>query len=154
VDLFAASHSVWLRTRTGIMFIPTGDSDVLLWPRRDGAWDVAEARTEAAAGTGRRAARMVRLHAALPMETAMAWCESEAEDRGSAEALGYRAGHRDATWRKRRAAATPEQLARCTRLRITVPGGATKAQVSDLLSVDAASRRIDPFVIRAGLATS
>ena len=70
----------------------------------------------------------------------MSWAEVAAEDRGQSIAL------RGASWRKRKADPTEPQLNACRRLRLVVPTGATKATVSDLISVDLASRAIDRFI--------
>lgn len=132
LEMFGSSRSAWLRTYQGVWFIPAGDSNILLWPRPGtGLWDVAEAPRQGA---------WSRLNEALPLEAAMSWAEVAAEDRGQSIAL------RGASWRKRKADPTEPQLSKCRQLRLVVPTGATKATVSDLISVDLASRTIDRFI--------
>lgn len=130
VDLFAVSRSAWLRTAGGVMFIPAGDCDILLWPNGD-AFDVAEAP---------RAGKWTRLHTSMPLEAAMGWAEVEAEDRGESIAL------RGASWRKRKAPPTEPQCNLARGLGIVLTEGTTKAQLSDLISVALTSRRVDRFV--------
>lgn len=128
VELFAASRSAWLSTYGGVMFIPAGDSSIVLWPDKEGTWAVTEAPRK---GAG------VWLHRGLPMEAAMGWAETEAEDRGEFIAL------RGASWRKRKAPATEAQLRMAVGIGITVPDGTSKSELSDMISVHMASRRLD-----------
>lgn len=128
VELFAASRSAWLSTYGGVMFIPAGDSSIVLWPDENSTWAVTEAPRK---GAG------VWLHRELPMEAAMGWAETEAEDRGEFIAL------RGASWRKRKAPATEAQLRMAAGIGITVPDGISKSELSDMISVHMASRRLD-----------
>lgn len=134
IDLFTASRSAWLRTYKGVMFVPAGESDIILWPHMegggpDGTWDVAEVP---------KRGKWRLLHPALPLEAAMSWAEVEAEDRGESIAL------RGASWRRRKAAPTEPQLSTLFRLGLAAPE--TKAQASDLISVAFTSHRVDRYV--------
>ncbi len=135
-DMFAASRSAWLRTGEGVMFIPVADGEVFLWPGRDGLWDVRHG--------ARRARRWPRLRAALSLEMAMAWAETEAEDLGVNGTTQI--SRRTASWRRKKEPPSPGQVDACRQWDVTVPDGATRAEVSDLLSVRIASLKYDPFV--------
>lgn len=139
VDLFAASKSAWLRTEGGVMFIPVADGEVFLWPGVGGTWQVRHAP--------RTARRWPKLHADLSLEMAMAWGETEAEERDGT-ANGASVSRRGARWRRDKSAPTPGQLSACAVWGVTPPDGATKAEVSDLLSVRLATLKFDKFMAR------
>lgn len=131
VDLFAASSQSWLTTHRGVMFIPVGDGEVLLWPSKaeSGTWDVVYAP---------KLGRWVRLHGALPMGSAMAWAESEAEER-----MEFNTG-RAASWRKKRP--SDKQLTAAQRVGVVVGENMRCGDVGDALSVVFASRKLDRYV--------
>lgn len=136
VDLFASSPSYqWLRTARGIQFIPLGtNGEVLLWPSRDeeGLWDVVWAPPSA---------RWERLHTALALEPAMAWGESEAEERSDLNTS------KSASWRKKAASDAQVRFARQFRRDVTPDMRA--GEVGDIISTGLASRKIDRFVPRS-----
>jgi len=138
LDLFKASPAYqWLRTRAGVQFIPLGgNGEILLWPcaETDGLWDVVWAPE------GREPWQ--RLHTCLDLGMAMAWGESEAEER-SAINTG-----KSAAWRKKKA--SEAQLNYAARLGQTVPEGTRAGEVGDLISAALASRRIDKFARHLG----
>lgn len=140
VDLFAASRSAWLRTDAGVMFLRTSDGEIILWPGQAGTWQVRHAPA--------KARRWPKLHDGLSLEMAMAWGETEAEDRDHGAGRAASVSGRSASWRKRKSPPTADQLAACRRWALTVPAGATRADVSDLLSVRRASIRFDRFTAR------
>lgn len=130
LDLFAGSMRLWLQTPKGVMFLGTDMGEVLLWPSQTaGTWDVALAP---------RTGRWERLHTSLPLGTAMAWAEAEAEDRAS-----FGTGKR-ASWRKGKP--SEAQLSAAHKWGVTVPDGASKGTVSELISVAVAGARIDRYV--------
>jgi superfamily II DNA or RNA helicase len=132
LDLFKASAAYqWLRTKKGVQFIPLGGAgEILLWPA-EGLWDVVWAPAE-------RKVPWQRLHTGLELSMAMAWGESEAEER-SAINTG-----KGASWRKKKA--SEAQVNYAARLGQDVPEGARAGEVGDLISVSLASRKIDRFV--------
>lgn len=135
VDLFKASPAYqWLRTRAGVQFIPLGgNGEVLLWPSRetDGLWDVVWAPERG---------KWERLHSDVELGMAMAWGESEADER-SAINTG-----KSASWRRRKA--SEAQIRFASSLGFTPDPGARAGDVGDMISVGVASRKIDRFVAR------
>lgn len=134
LDLFKASPAYqWLRTRAGAQFIPLGgEGEIVLWPSaEEGLWDVVLVPDQSRQP-------WVRLHTGLDLGMAMAWGESEAEER-SAINTG-----RSAAWRKK--AASEAQLNFAQSLRCEVPEGARAGDVGDLISMALASRKIDRYV--------
>lgn len=133
VDVFASSPAYqWLRTGAGVQFIPLGGSGyVALWPCRDteGLWDVVlvpESREP-----------WQRLHTCLDLGMAMAWGESEAEERSSINTS------RAASWRHRPVSEAQLRFARSLKLD---PGKEARAgDVADLINVRLASKKIDKF---------
>lgn len=136
LDLFRASPAYqWLRTRGGVQFIPLGgNGEILLWPSADtaGLWDVCHAPERG---------RWERLHTGLDLGMAMAWGESEADER-SAINTG-----RAASWRKKKA--SEAQLRYARGLGFTVQDDMRAGEVGDMISVGVASRKIDRFAVRA-----
>lgn len=136
MDLFAASSQAWLRTNEGVMFIALKDSFVFLWPGADGSWDVCWA--------GKKGS-WVRLHEDLPLGTAMAWAETEADNRHAGGEFDVAYGiTRDSSWRKTPASDGQRTFARMHR--VDIPEGARKGEASDLISVALASRKFDRYV--------
>ena len=131
VDLFAASSQSWLTTRRGVMFIPVGDGEVLLWPSKaeSGLWDVAHAPKQG---------KWQRLHTGLPLGSAMAWAESEAEERQEFST------RRSASWRKKKP--SDKQVAAASRFGIVVGEGMRSGDVGNALSTVFASKRLDRYV--------
>lgn len=135
LDLFSGSAAYqWLRTRQGVQFIPTGGAgEIALWPSREPEqWDVVHVPEE-------RKVAWQRLHTGLPLGMAMAWAESEADERSSLNTS------RSATWRRKRV--SEKQLTYAWRLGCPEAEADMKAgEVGDMISVALASRKIDRFV--------
>jgi hypothetical protein len=129
LDLFSSSGHSWLRTPAGVMFIPVGDSEVFLWADGNGGWDVCTAPPRG---------KWQRLHSGLPLGTAMAWAETEAEDM-----MPFNTG-RDATWRKRRAERGQISVARS--YRVDVGDDPRKGPLSDAISIAKAADRLDGWM--------
>lgn len=127
LDMFASSSHAWLATNGGVMFIPVGNAFIFLWARPDGTWDVCGAP---ARGKWRR------LHTALPLGSAMAWAEAEAEDRMSFN------GTKSARWRKERAMGP--QIGKARQYGYEIPDDPRKGDMSDLIARGEASRKFDP----------
>lgn len=132
VDLFAESQAVWLQTAGGYWFIPASGGHVALLPGPGGQYAVALFPPGGAPPKYSPPAPDITLAMALGEQHAAA------ADRRN----GAHTATRDAVWR-RRAAPTGKQLALCERMRVAVPPGATAGDISDLISVKVASRRID-----------
>lgn len=131
IDLFASSSQAWLRSEGGVMFIPVGSSFVFLWAADGGTWDVCFAPPRG---------DWKRLHRSLPLGTAMAWAETEAEDRAQFN------NHKNASWR--RSPAFGPQVGRAHRYGYKVPENPTKGQVSDLISIGEATAKFDEHMKR------
>lgn len=136
LDLFKSSPAYqWLRTRGGAQFIPLGgNGEIVLWPsRQDSLWDVVHVPDQSRQP-------WVRLHEGLDLSMAMAWGESEAEER-SAINTG-----KSASWRKRKA--SEAQIGFAQSLRCPVEEGMRAGDVGDLISAALASRKIDKMMPR------
>lgn len=133
IDLFRASSHAWLRTPAGVMFIPVANDEVFVWPTAEGTWDVCFA-------AGNR--KWVRLHRNLPLGTAQAWAETEAEER-----MPFN-GKKDADWRRRPAEPRQIAVARSYGVRATEEFGdiPRKGQVSDAISVAKAAQKFDGWM--------
>lgn len=133
VDLFAGSSQSWLMTKGGIMFVPVGESgEVLLWPSATpGLWDVVHAP---------KTGRWVRLHEALPLGTASAWAETEADDLS-----GFNV-RKTASWRRKKPSEKQLNLART--LGLDLPADVRSGDLGNLISVAFASRKLDRYLPR------
>jgi len=132
MDLFAGSSKAWLRTEGGVMFIPVGSGFVFLWADGNGAWDVGAAPARG---------RWRKLHTGLPLGTAQAWAETEADDLAP---VGVMSGNKFSGWRKEEAGGP--QLGRVRRYGYAVPENPTKGQISDLINIGEASLKLDPYM--------
>jgi len=131
VDLFRGSQSAWLRTRAGVWFLPAGERYIALVPApRQGAWDVV-AMHRYQTGNSRWVVRDIG-----ELSLAMAHAESDVTP---AEQVVSR---RERAWRSKRPSS--KQLDLAARYGIVVDPHATAGEVSGLISVVLASRRIDP----------
>lgn len=131
-SLFEASHSAWLSTAGGVMFLSAGEWTYFLWPSHGtpGAWDVCRKQKY---GTWQRTQ-----HQGLDAELAMSWAEAEAEDHGSFSVS------RKASWRR---AAKPSQAQLDYAAGLGIPAdGMTKPELSDAISYVLESRALDPYV--------
>lgn len=134
LDLFGASTAYqWLRTEKGVQFIPLGGNGlVALWPcvETEGLWDVVHVPEDKSPWQ--------RLHTCLDLGMAMAWGESEAEERSVINT------GRAASWRRK--PASEAQLGHPALRGQTVPPGARAGEVADLISIGKARRKVDRFV--------
>jgi superfamily II DNA or RNA helicase len=125
-DLFAASSQSWLRTPAGTMFIPAGDGDVFLWPEDDGRWTV---------GWSPKRGRAEKLHTGMPMGSAMAWAEAEADERMPFSTA------RKASWRSKKPSEAQVKFA--DQLGIRVPDDVRSGDLGNMISVALAKRKFD-----------
>lgn len=134
LDLFGASAAYqWLRTPKGVQFIPLGGNGLIaLWPCVDteGLWDVVHVPEDKSPWQ--------RLHTCLDLGMAMAWGESEADER-SALNTGKKA-----SWRRK--PASDKQINYAARLGQAVTEDMRAGEVGDLISVGLAARKIDRYV--------
>lgn len=130
VDLFAGSDHAWLVTPGGVMFIPAGEGDVFLWPSAEpGMFDVCFAP---------KGGKWERIRTGLPMGTASAWAETEAEDRTPFN------GKKKASWRSTKP--SDAQLKFASSLGIPVGPDSRKGDVGNAISVVLAGRKFDRHV--------
>lgn len=131
VDAFAASEHTWVSTPKGVLFIPCGDTRVILWPSTEqGLWDVV------VAAKGQKWERSP--YVSLSLSEAMAWGEAVSED--------YHPGYgitKSAPWRRK--PPSEKTVALATRLGIGV-AGLSAGQVSDLIDQRLGARDIDRYV--------
>jgi superfamily II DNA or RNA helicase len=138
-DLFSSSKSAWGQTPKGVWFVSCGQAGyIFLWPTRSGAagtWDVYMAPLSSHGvplkwrGTD---------YTGMPLETAMAWAEAEAEELGATLTL------RGARWRKNPASEAQYNLARA--VGCILPEGLRKGEAADMISKAKATRVFDPYV--------
>lgn len=133
-SLFAASHTAWLSTAAGVMFISAGEWTYFLWANQEspGTWDVC--RKSRSVGRWERT-----VHTGLDTEMAMSWAEAEAEDHGSFQVS------RKAAWRSGKP--TEKMLNYAASLGIQA-SGLSKSELADRMSVVIESRALDPYVGR------
>lgn len=132
LDLFQASSKAWLRTDGGVLFIPVGHGFVFLWPDGRGRWDVGAAP---ARGKWRR------LHTGLPLGTAQAWAETEADDLTQYKS---RTGEKSARWRKE--PAPGPMIGKARSYGFVIPENPTRGDMADLIAIGQASEKFDPIM--------
>lgn len=137
-DLFAASKSAWGQTARGVWFVSCGTAGyVFLWPTRSGesgTWDVYLAPLD---DHGAPLKWQGTDYAGMPLGTAMAWAEAEAEE------LGAYLTRKGARWRKGKPSDSQLNYARA--LGCVVPEGAAKGDLADLISKAKATRIFDQY---------
>lgn len=132
LDLFSASSKSWLRTDGGVLFLPVGKGFVFLWPAGDAKWHVGAAPPRG---------KWKRLHTALPLGTAQAWAETEADNLTSHPNL---TGDKSSRWRREKA--DGRTIVRARAHGFDPPAGSTKGEVADLIAIAEASLRLDPHM--------
>lgn len=136
-DLFHASTTRWLKTDSGVWFIPVGDTmfvflvrnpvDRTYWMRR---FDVDNGIVGP------------KQDVPLPLPDAKAWMERQAS------AMGSRwLAMRSSPWRSK--PASEKQLAFCRMRGIAVPPGSTAGEVSDLQATHQFSKILDRLGVKA-----
>jgi len=144
VNLFQQSKSAWLQTHAGVWFIPTRECLVFLWsaPAEDGTerFKLCRSKDPYTAKGG----AYLKGGEAFSLDYAMAWAEQEASE------LDPSVSSRKSSWRQKSRVPSTAQIEQCDKNMITVPEGANKSQVSDLLSIHFASRALDRGVKRPG----
>lgn len=134
LDLFGSSAAYqWLRTKAGVQFIPCGGNGLIaLWPcvETEGLWDVVHVPE------GREPWQ--RLRTCLDLGMAMAWAESDADERSDLNT------GKKAAWRRK--PASEAQLRYAANLGQPVTEGMKAGEAGDLISIGLASRKIDRYV--------
>jgi len=149
VDLFAGSSMAWLRTRAGVFFIEAGERYLAILPGRptraaDWLGHFAGERVfcgfDVIAVPKRGALTRVEVVSGVAdLAYAMAWAEGAVTPAEKTTATKERA------WRAR--PPTDKLRALAERLHVFVPPGARMGEVSSMVSLVLASRRIDPLVL-------
>lgn len=122
---------LWLQTRGGISFVPAKDKLVVLMPEPGGTWRAGVVDRD-------RFGKGTRLVSGVPVEQAHYLAEDWV--RGNVEPTYWR---RNAPWRRKREVGSEGQLRAARHWGIEAPESYTKAALSDLISIRAASRRLD-----------
>ncbi|WP_229891941.1 DEAD/DEAH box helicase [Streptomyces tendae] len=123
IDLFHGSTVRWLKTETGVWFIPVTDSTYVFLLRNPGDRTYWLRRFDTANGVVGP-----KNDVPMPLPEAKAWLEQQAK------AMGSRwLATRSASWRNR--PASVKQLNFCRMNQIAVPTGSTAGEVSDLQAV-------------------
>lgn len=135
VDLFQRSGARWLQTYEGIWFVTTNDTVYFVWPGNDMDTYHVGHRPLRKKGGG-------WVHKNVSLDIALQWAEQEAM---AADSMLAR---KNASWRRRREPATDAQKARAARLRLKVPDGITKREISDMMDVKTVSGLLDPSLKR------
>lgn len=128
VDLFHGSHSAWMRTNAGVWFLDCGERYLAIVRDGGGGLDVVSVGRESGS---RWVARGVG-----ELSYAMAWAEGDltSVERGLA--------NREVKWRARKPSDAQKATAR--RWGVRVEDGMLSGEVSNRITVAAASWRIDP----------
>lgn len=129
VDLFAASTLNWLFTHAGVRFVPAGDRLACIWTEDDGTFSAGHCATRGPVD-GRWLDERVTLDEAFAL--AEAW------------AIGYdpSTAKRTSSWRRTQSP-SDKQVEYARRLGVRAPETMTKARLSDEISIELASRRLD-----------
>ena len=153
VDLFAGSSMAWLRTRAGVFFIEAGERYLMIVPgapKRADQWLTHFSGGGGGPGrfgfdvmsvskTGPVAMRQV-VDGVEDLAYAMAWAEGDVTASEKTTATKERA------WRARPPSSSPKLMALASRLGVFIPPGARMGEVSNMVSLVLASKRIDPLL--------
>jgi len=154
VDLFAGSSMAWLRTRAGVFFIEAGERYIMIVPgapKRAADWLTHFGLSQNSRGERAfcgydvvavsKKGPLVRQEIVAGVEDlayAMAWAE------GAVTPVEKMTATRERSWRAKPPSAALSALAE--RLRVFVPPGARSGEVSNMVSLVLASKRIDPLL--------
>ena len=148
VDLFAGSPMAWLRTRAGVYFIEAGERYITIVPaapKRAADWLAHFSGGRRAAGYDVMAvakkgppAQQEIIGGVEDLAYAMAWAEGAVTPSEKSTAT------RERSWRARPPSEKLRALAE--RMRIFIPPGARMGEISNMVSLVLASKRIDPLL--------
>jgi superfamily II DNA or RNA helicase len=148
VDLFRRAEALWLQTKAGVWFTTAGSGRedarlFFLWPGSEPGTYKAGWRPTHKKGGG-------WLTEDVPFSVAQDWAEQEALSYDAANPTGQGASlaRRNASWRAGREPVTSGQLTRARTLGLDVSEGMLKRDVSDMISVQLASRALDKPLTR------
>jgi superfamily II DNA or RNA helicase len=134
VDLFGTSAQSWLRTRKGVWFIPARDRTYFLWPEPDVSAGFRVMLHDSISH------KFHLIESRMDLNYARAWAEEQAFQHDPM------VSSRGASWRKRKQPPSDAQLNWAKRLHVKVTEDTTKSELSDLLSIEMASRLLDSKV--------
>lgn len=135
VEMFAASHSVWLQTRGGTWFIPVRGGSIVLWSPDGSTYSVGKKM-------GRNGGEWL-FRGLNSLEIAMAWGEQAANN------IDPTVASKDRAWR--RSKPSEAQLDLAIRFRLAPVEELTamrRGAVSDLLSIHFASRDLKALDVK------
>lgn len=132
IDLFADSSMAWLRTRAGVFFLAAGERYIAIVSGERGGYDVT-AMHKTQLRTGRWVVRQV-----ADLSYAMAWAE------GEVTAGEKMTASRERSWRAKKP--SEKTVALAARLGLTVSEHARQGEVSNMITLALASKRIDPYL--------
>jgi hypothetical protein len=132
IDLFAGSPMQWLRTRAGVFFLAAGERYIAIVPAAASGYDVVAMHT-----TQQHTGRWI-VQGVADLSYAMAWAEGEVTPSEKMTATKGRA------WR----ASPPSEKTKAfaTRLGLTWSPSARQGEVSNMITLALASKRIDPHI--------
>lgn len=129
VDLFAQSTLNWLFTRRGVRFVPAKDRLACIWAEPNGTYSAGHVNTR-----GPEDGRWLVEHTSLDAAVAVAEEWAIRYDPSTAR--------RTSSWRRSQPP-SEAQVEYARRLGIAAPESMTKARLSDEISIELASRRLD-----------
>lgn len=129
VDLFAQSDTVWLQTIGGVWFVPTKTHLFFLWPT-GGTFTLGKVPVHGG--------KAEKLESDLSLGYGMAWAEAYADEADT----GFSVAKKGQAWRQGRTKPAPRQIQYASSLGIPTDG-LSKRELSDMISVNLASRVID-----------
>lgn len=136
VDLFRRSHSAWLQTEGGTWILPAGKAYVFLAPSGGaGRWNVA-----VVGNVENKAVREFR-YRRVSLDAAMSWGEETVRELGGNPLVNKRSA-----WRRASVPPTDKQMAIAAQLKIAIPEGMSKGELSNAISAKLASKMIDPII--------
>jgi superfamily II DNA or RNA helicase len=152
VDLFARSSMAWMRTRAGVYFLEGADRYIVIVPGAPRTADQWLAHFD-----GRPAGfdvvslyktqsytERVIVDGVADLQYAMAWADQDVSPGERTTAA------RDRSWRAKDPSKSPKLMALAERLRLHVPPGARMGEVSTMVSVALATKRIDSWLYARG----
>lgn len=147
VDLFRRAEALWLQTRAGVWFTSAGTGQgarlFFLWPGSEpGLYKAGWRPTRSKGGDW--------LTEDVPFNIAQDWAEQEAlrHDRENEGPQGGSLARKNASWRVGRTPAGEKQINFAKTLGLDVSDQMTKRDVSDMISIELASRALDKPLTR------
>lgn len=138
-DLFAQSSSDWLQTAKGYWFLPTQDWLITLYPEDNTFQSFMVGKVWNGRGRTRKGEKV---WGGMTLDYGMAMAESLADELDPVGTIASR----NASWKKRKnVPATDAQQGMARAVGIKVPDGATKVELSHLISTVMGTRKLDRY---------